>query len=82
MESSIGEYSEWRMIDAEPASRNGTEVVYVLVRIMLNDAGAKEGVQVGEFYEREAAEYVAQLVEDGKFIDYPDEPDSPIPPGR
>ncbi len=69
-----GEYSEWRLIEQNPATRNGTDTVYILVRIMGNTEGNKEGVQVGELYDRMTAHLIAQLIEDGKAVEYPKEP--------
>ena len=69
MEAS-GAYSEWRIMVSTCAEDNGHAEVYVLVRIMLNDKDERVGVQVGEFYDIECGFSVAQLVEDGKVVDY------------
>lgn len=65
---SRGEYSEWRLIENPPVSRNGNRTVYILIRIMVNQKGGREGVQVGEFFEKNAAFLVAQLIEDGEIV--------------
>lgn len=68
-----GEYSEWRLIEQNPIGRNGADNVFILVRIMINQQGQKEGVQVAELYDRHTAHLIAQLVEDGKVVEYPEE---------
>ena len=73
MKWSKGEYSEWRLMPPIVDPDTEKPPIYVLVRIMLNPQHKKEGVQVGEFYDIETAYKVAQLVEDGKIVDYPDE---------
>jgi len=78
-----GGYSEWRMVESTSTEDNGSTPVFVLVRIMEDTSGNRAGVQVGEFYEIDAAYAVAQLVEDGKVIEYPiGEVDPSLPKDR